>query len=99
MRLLLSIARLILLSSLAASAAGAQRLVEGEGLAAAIWILDKTPSKSRLLCSIQLSSNLQQTYGVLPAGFSKSRRSKIFHSFSSGLRTQRLSATATGVPS
>ncbi len=60
MRLLLSIARLILLSSLVASVAGAQELVRGEDLPLAIWVLDKAPSKGLLPCSIQFPSNHPQ---------------------------------------
>jgi len=59
MRLLLSIARLFMLSCLVASAAGAQQLVRSEALSHATWILDHAASKNSLPCNIQLSSNLQ----------------------------------------
>jgi len=59
MGLLPSIARLILLSCLVASAAGAQELVRSEDLPRTIGIIDNAPSKSSLPCRIQLSSNLK----------------------------------------
>jgi hypothetical protein len=59
MRLLLSIARLFMLSCLVASAAGAQQLVRSEALSHATWILDHAASKNSLPCNIQLSSYLQ----------------------------------------
>ena len=59
MRLLLTIPRLFVLGSLLATSAGAQVLVEGAGLPAAISILDKAPTKNQLPCTIQLSNNLR----------------------------------------
>lgn len=59
MRLLLSIARLFMLSCLVASVAGAQQLVKGEVLLHATWILDHASLKNSLPCNIQLSSSMQ----------------------------------------
>ena len=58
MRPLLNIARLLILGSLAARAAGAQDLVKSADLPQANWILDNAPRKNLLPCYIQLSSKL-----------------------------------------
>jgi hypothetical protein len=59
MKLLPSIARLLVLGSLLGSAAVAQELVESTELPEAIRVLDTAPSKSLLPCFIQFDGNPQ----------------------------------------